>query len=199
MQSLIELLAPWGTLRPQSPADWQGPPDSLPDEVATFYRNVGPWGPVIYESVGPIGLTISKGGNPVVVPPLRKLWRSQAGFAWSRSPDVPLPGWRPNWLVIATEGANPFIFDRDDGHVLFAFAGMGKAGWQPRIFAEDLAGALGGIATVANALATLGDDAFDPEFNLRPQSRDYAQTQLAHFLGSADQASEMLAVWEWYS
>ena len=198
MQSLATLLAPWGALRPQLPSDWEGPPDALPNEVAAFYRDVGPWGEVVYENVGPVGLTINKGGNPVVVPPLHKLWWRQAGFAWSRSPEVPLPGWRSNWLVIAKEEANPFIFDRDDGRVLFAFAGMGKAGWQPRTFAEDLASALGGIATVANALAALGDDAFDEEFNLKPDSRDYAHSRLTDFLGSAAGASEMLAVWEWY-
>lgn len=199
MQSLVALLAPWGALRTQPSGEWQGPPDLLPDEVARFYREVGPWGAVIHESVGPIGLTINTDGNPVEIPPLNKLWWGQAGFAWSRNPDVPLSGWRLNWLVIGEEGANPFIFDRNDGRVLFAFAGMGKAGWQPRIFAEDLTSAMGGIATVANALAALGDDARDEEFNLKPDSRDYVHRQLASFLGSTDKASEMLAVWKPYA
>ena len=199
MQSLVELLAPWGALRSQPLADWRGPPHALPDMVAAFYRDVGPWGAVVHERVGPVGLTISKGGNPVVVPPLSGLWGLQAGYAWSRDPDVPLPGWRPNWLVIATDGANPFMFDRDDGRIHFAFAGRGAAGWQPRLFAHDLVSGLGAIATVANSLAELGDDARDDDFDLRPESREYVRGRLAGFLGSADRASLALESWKLFA
>jgi hypothetical protein len=143
-------------------------------------------------------LTINKGGNPVCVPPLHKLWALQDGYAWSRHPDHPLPGWRANWLVIATEGADPFLFDRDDRRILVASAGMGKAGWQPRVFADDLESALGGIATVANALAALGDEAFDDDFNLKPESRDHVCTRLTQFLGSTEMMSRMLSAWRWY-
>ena len=80
--------------------------------------------------------------------------------------------------------------------VLFAFAGSGKAGWQPRVLARDLAGALGGIATVANALAALENNGRDEDFNLKAESRRHVHRQLASFLGSADEASRMLAVWK---
>ncbi|HEY9131417.1 MAG TPA: hypothetical protein VIM98_06630 [Dyella sp.] len=198
MPSLADLLTPWGELRPQPAFDWQGPAGALPVAVAKFYRDVGPWGAVIYESVGPVGLTINTGGNPVCVPPLHKLWAQQDGYAWSRNPDNLLPGWRENWLVVATKGADPLLFDRDDGRILIASAGVGKAGWQPRAFAEDLESAFGGIATVANALTALGDDAFDEDFNLRPESRERVRTRLAQFLGSPDVMSRMLEAWRWY-
>jgi hypothetical protein len=143
-------------------------------------------------------LTINAGGNPVCVPPLHKLQALQDGYAWSRNPDGPLPGWRTNWLVIATMGADPVLFDCDDARILVASAGTGKAGWQPRVFADDLESALGGIATVANALAALGDEAFDDDFNLKPESRDHVRMRLTRFLGSADMMSRMLAAWKWY-
>lgn len=188
------LLAPWGKLKPQPPSDWAGP-YPLPEIIADFYREVGPWGDVYYESVGPVGLTIAAGGNPVEVHPLRKLWARQDGYAWSRNPENTLEGWPAHWLVIAHEGSLPFIFDRNDGSVLFHYTGMGH--WNsPRRFAPDLPTALGAIATYANALAELGDDARDETYALKPSSDDYIEEKLAAFVGSAEQARDMLMAWE---
>lgn len=198
MQALTPVLIPWGELRPQPASDWEGPAGLLPEAVAQFYLELGPWGETVHESVGPTGLSIDAGGNPVHVPPLRKLWGMQAGYAWSRNPEDRLPGWPDDWLVVAMEGANPFIFDRKDGRVHFAFAGMGKAGWQPRTFAPDLPTAIAAIATVANALASLGDAAYDEDFNLAPGTREHVEAELASFAGSMERAKEMLAAWEWY-
>ena len=190
------LLAPWGALKSQPASDWQGP-FPLPDTIAEFYREVGPWGEVFHASVGPVGLSINTGGNPVDVHPLHKLWARQDGYAWSRNPENRLDGWPQHWLVIAQEGALPFIFDRNDGSVLFHSTGMGH--WNaPRRFAPDLATALGGVATVANALAELGDEALDETFALKASSREHVTGRLAAFAGSPQQARDMLAAWGWY-
>ncbi|MCQ4166088.1 hypothetical protein [Tahibacter harae] len=194
--ALRACLAPWGALKSQPASDWQGP-GPLPPALADFYREVGPWGETFHASVGAVGLTIAAGGNPVEVPPLHKLWARQAGFAWSRSPAEPLPGWPAQWLVIALEGSNPFVLDRDSGAVLFHFSGCGH--WrEPRVFAPDLAMALGGIATVANALGALGDEALDDDYTLKDSSRDFAARALAEFTGDSGQAQAMLAAWQWY-
>lgn len=194
--ALRTCLAPWGALKSQAASDWRGP-DPLPPVLADFYREVGPWGETFHAAVGPVGLTIATGGNPVEVPPLHKLWARQGGFAWSRSPAEPLPDWPAQWLVIALEGSNPFVLDRDSGAVLFHFSGCGH--WrEPRAFAPDLATALGGIATVANALDALGDAALDDDFNLKDSSRDSVLRALAEFTGDGAQARAMLMAWQWY-
>lgn len=192
---LRSLLAPWGALKPQPATDWEGP-FALPSVVQDLYREVGPWGPVVHASVGPVGLTINAGGNPVEVPPLHKLWARQNGYAWTGSPANTLPGWPAHWLVVAHEGANPFILDGEDGRVYFAFAGAGR--WEPRLFANDLPTALGAIATVAAALDSLGDEALDDSYELKPASRAEVQRQLAVWVGSDALAASMLAAWAWY-
>jgi hypothetical protein len=190
------LLAPWGTLKPQPATDWTGP-FALPEAIADFYAEVGPWGEVYNPAYGPSGLTINTGGNPVEVCPLQRLWARQDGYAWSRNPDNTLSGWPEHWLVIAQEGSLPFIFDRESGEVLFHFTGMGH--WKaPRRFAPDLATALGGIATVANALAELGDDALDDSFALKASGREHVTGRLTAFTGSSQQARDMLTAWEWH-
>lgn len=187
------LLAPWGSLKPQPAADWEGP-FPLPAIIAEFYSEVGPWGDVYNQAYGPVGLTINTGGNPVEVHPLHKLWARQDGYAWSRNPENKLEDWPEHWLVIAQEGALPFIFDRNDGSVLFHYTGMGH--WNaPQRFAPDLATALGAIATVANALAELGDDAVDETLAIKDTSQTYVLGQVAAFTGDPEQARHMLEVW----
>ena len=190
------LLAPWGKLQPQSPNDWKGP-YPLPEMIITFYQEIGPWGDIYYESVGPVGLTINVGGNPVEIPPLHKLWAQQDGYAWSRNPENKLNDWPTHWLVIAREGSLPFIFDRNDGSIFFHYTGMGN--WNsPHYFAPDLPTALGAIATHANALVQLGEDALDETYALKSSSTDYIEEKLATFLGSKQQARDMLIAWERY-
>jgi hypothetical protein len=194
--SIRRLLEPWGELKPQPVADWCGD-ISLPALIARLYSELGPWGKVHHESVGPIGLSISAGGNPVNVPPLHKLWNAQNGYRFNGSPSKPLPGWQDHWLVVAQEGANPFIFDCHSEKVLFDMAGTGK--WQPQEFANDLPTALGAIATVANELNALEDDAYDNTYELKATARTHIIKCLADFVGTESQALHMLNIWRWYT
>jgi len=77
------LLAPWGSLKPQSAADWDNP-FALPAVIAEFYQEIGPWGDVYNAAYGPVGLAITIGGNPIEVPTLRELWSRQDGSALLR-------------------------------------------------------------------------------------------------------------------
>lgn len=189
------LLEPWGELRPQPASDWLGP-IPLPDVVARFYEHIGPLGPTIYESVGPVGLTIDVGGNPVCIPPLRKLWDLQAGYRIHGITREAIPGWNPDWLVVAEQGGDPFILDCAHRTVLFAWHGAGA--WSPRLLAPDLPTAFGAVATVGNSLAALGEEARDDDYNLKDASRRFVTEQLGNFLGSQAAAEKFLHAWGWY-
>ncbi|BBB63893.1 hypothetical protein UNDKW_5620 [Undibacterium sp. KW1] len=58
-----DLLSPWGELRPQAASDWQGEV-ALPVIVASLYEQIGPWGEIVHEKVGPTGLSLNAGGKP---------------------------------------------------------------------------------------------------------------------------------------
>lgn len=154
---LRTLLHPIGTLRPQPASDWTGA-GVLPGDIARFYEEIGPWGEVHHESVGPVGLTLTVGGNPVCIPPLHKLESLQAGYAWSKDPQDRLDGWDDDWLVVAEQGGDPFIHERSTGHILFAFHGAGS--WRPVFFARDLATAFGALAAFATAYLALEESDF---------------------------------------
>ncbi|KWS03111.1 hypothetical protein AZ78_0657 [Lysobacter capsici AZ78] len=194
-ESLRPLLQPWGELRSQPASQWQGD-IALPPTLEAFYRELGPWGETVHESVGPIGLSLDAGGNPVDIPPLHKLWSLQAGYRWHGLSGERLPAWKDEWLTVAMEGGNPFILDMRSGAVLFDLVG---GPWSPRPIADDLATAFGAIATVANAYTALGEEALDEDDDLRPQARAQVRDTLADFLdGDRRGADALLAAWRWY-
>jgi hypothetical protein len=192
--SLQTLFEPFGELRSQPESDWRGQ-TKLPASLLDFYREVGPWGATYHENIGPVGSTLSVGGNPVCIPPLHKLENFQAGYAWSKSPSEALPGWRPEWLVVAEQGGDPFILDIVTGEVLFAFHGAGA--WAPKPFAPDLLTAFGSLATVAQAHCLLSDEAFD-DCELTEEGRNQITLSLANHLGDRQQAESMLSAWQYY-
>lgn len=191
--TLRTLLEPFGQLRPQQASEWTGQ-NSLPAAIAEFYLHVGPLGETYYEKVGPVGCTLTVGGNPVCIPPLSKLAALQAGYAWSESPEHTLEDWGPNWLVIAEQGGDPFIYDKATGHVLFAFHGAGK--WDPVFFAKDLNTAIGALATVSTSYCALDEDYFDDEAVVE-RGLQRIKGDLAVALGSHTEAQRMLIAWEY--
>jgi hypothetical protein len=194
--SLRHLLAPWGELRSQPVSDWVGDL-RLPETVISFYEEIGPWGETHFEAVGPVGLALDVGGNPVCIPPLHKLWSLQAGYRWNANTNERLADWNEEWLVIAEAGGDPFILDSRSGEILFA--SHGARVWSARPIASTLEAAFGSVATVANTMAELGETAFDETFELAPKARREVEKSLASYLGSEVQARELLVAWKWYA
>ncbi|MGG4603823.1 hypothetical protein ACLPHM_03410 [Paenalcaligenes sp. Me131] len=193
VDTLRSLLEPFGQLRSQSPSEWTGQSD-LPAPIADFYQQVGPLGHTYYENVGPVGCTLTVGGNPVCIPPLSKLAALQAGYAWSETPAQPLDDWNPNWLVIAEQGGDPFIYDKTTGHVLFAFHGAGS--WKPTFFTKNLTTAIGALATVATSYCCLDEDQFFDEA-LLDSGLQCITDDLANVVGGLAEAQRMLDAWEY--
>lgn len=193
--SIKPLLEPWGELKSQPASEWCGE-ILLPPVVNDFYHHIGPWGQVIHDSVGPVGLAICAGGNPVNVPILKRLWERQSCYRWHGNTGERLPDWDDAWLVIATEGSNPFILDMVNGSVYFDLAG-GKP--TPKLFAPDLVTAFGAIATVANTMRVMGETAFDETYELTSAAREHIVHSLDRFLDGSFDVKEMLTAWRWYT
>ncbi|MGB4811767.1 MAG: hypothetical protein WBP13_04710 [Methylophilaceae bacterium] len=194
--TLKQLLAPSGHLQAQPATDWTGDMP-LPQVLADFYANIGPMGETYHANIGPVGLTFNVGGNPVCVPPLAKLWKLQAGYRWHGLTGERLADWQDHWLVIAEQGGDPFILDTLSNEILFAFHGANS--WIPQLIAPNLATAIGAIATVANTLDALGDDAYDDDgCELASASRLAVTNALASYFNDESTAHMFLSTWQWY-
>jgi hypothetical protein len=181
------LLAPHGELRRQTRDRWSGA-IPLPETVADFYEKIGPWGPTIHEGVGPVGSTIPTGGNPTCMPPLHRLWDYQAGYRWHANTGERLTDWSDDWLVVATEGANPYILEISTGRILFAFAGAGK--WQPKEVFSDIFTMAAGLATIGSVYNEAGEDMYDEDLNEKPAYVALKVQRLADILGDVGAAEQ---------
>ena len=121
----------FGDLRPQGAGEWRGP-FPLPPALAEFYAEVGPLGPVVYEHVGPVGVTIP--GTALGFAPLAAV--GPAGrLSLGRQQRRASYGLAEDWLVIADQHADPLILEMSTGRVLYALHGAGR--WDAQWLAPD--------------------------------------------------------------
>ncbi|RQO59452.1 hypothetical protein DBV14_07020 [Variovorax sp. KBW07] len=189
-------LAPHGELATQTAAEhWRGD-IPLPPAIEAFYAQVGPLGEWINDRVGHAGLTVPNVGNPFSIPPLARLWELQAGYRWHGISGERIADWPDHWLVVADQGADPFIFDLRTGAIQFARHGEGT--WQDDgpMFAD--------ISQMAACLGTIGqfveeaDEAlFLDDYSVDPVQRARLVEQLAPLLGGADEAELILDDFGW--
>ena len=177
-----ELLRRHGTCATQDATDWTGPFD-LPDALREFYSDVGP-----------LDVCIEGFGNPTTIYSLRKLWERQAGYRWNGLTNERIADWPENWIVIADEGADPYIFDTKTTRILFAQHGSGE--WD----ADEI---YGDINTMAACVATLGSIIVDPDnfedddCNINPDCRIDAVDRLTNILGNKTEAESIVEMAGW--
>jgi hypothetical protein len=191
-------LAPHGALAPQTAAEhWRGDV-ALPAAVATFYEQVGPLGEWINERVGHAGLTVPTAGNPFSIPPLSRLWQLQAGYRWQGITGERLADWLDHWLVVADQGADPFIFDLRTGAIQFAMHGAGA--WQDNgpLF-DDIFQMAACLGTIGQVWDEAGDEIFTDEDDCEvdPVHRQRLIERLAPLLGGTDAAEDIADTFGW--
>jgi hypothetical protein len=169
--------------RPQAPPEWQGD-FPLPDAVAEYYG-----------VLGPAGVWIGAYGNSHFLPSLAELWKFQAGYRTHANTGERLPGWNDDWLLIAEQGGDPFIFSRSSGHVLHAFHGAGR--WEPMEMFTNLPAMVTVLAIMGETIEH-ADPAFtDDDSLILPQYREEARSRIAEYLQSQDRANAILHRFDW--
>jgi hypothetical protein len=177
------LLALHGEVRPQPASDWTGA-FPIPPAVERFYREVGP-----------VNVTIKAHGNPYFLPSLADLWQFQAGYRWNGLSTEPIEDWPDDWLVVADEGGDPFIFARSSGVVLHAYHGEGK--WDAGEMFPDLNTMAACLAQIGAIVLEAGDDFTEEDCSIRPKYRVLASARLQELLGSKSDAEAVLGVLGW--
>ena len=177
------LLALHGAVRPQPPADWTGS-FLIPPAVERFYREVGP-----------ADIAIQNHGNPYFLPSLANLWKFQAGYRWNGLSGQPIADWNDDWLVIADEGGDPFIFERTSSVVLYAYHGAGE--WDAGEIFPDLNTMAACLAQIGAIKSDAGDRFLELDCSIRPAFRKLASARLKTLLGRKSKADAILSVLGW--
>lgn len=176
-----ELLKSHGVCMPQSSTEWSGNVP-LPEPIAKFYREVGP-----------TNIHVKGLGNPTFIPSLSALWDHQAGYRWDEVTGERISGWHDDWIVIADEGADPYIYCR--GEVLFAQHGLGN--WNPIPLYPDLNAMMACIATLGTVMVNARESFVDDDCNIRPEFVKDATSRLTELLGSRINANTILKTAGW--
>ncbi|MPS81726.1 MAG: hypothetical protein E2591_27000 [Achromobacter sp.] len=181
----------FGELRPQPRTAWTGE-IPLPESLAEFYEQIGPWGETYHENIGPVGITLSE--TAISFPPLLRLWKLQAGYRWDASNGQRVADWRDEWLVIADLNADPFILDAQTGQILFARHGEGA--WNAHELAPDLLTFVATAAAIGVVFHLADGDLRNDEWELKPEYRAAAILQAAQVLGDQAEAESFFEALE---
>jgi hypothetical protein len=169
-------------LRPQSVSDWAGE-YPLPSAVAEYYTNLGP-----------VDVWLEGYGNPYSLPSLSRLWSHQIGYRTQGITGEQLPDWDDDWLVIADQGGDPFIFSRSTGRILHAYHGEGV--WEPDQIFEGLSEMATSLAILGEIVESAGQGFTDENSLIRPQFREEARARILAFAGPS-RADEIVACLGW--
>lgn len=176
-----ELLGLHGTCQPQDASEWTGT-IPLPNSIAEFYRDVGP-----------MNITIEGYGNPTFIPCLSQLWDHQSGYRWNGITGELIADWNDDWIVVADEGADPYI--HCNGIVLFAQHGAGV--WEPDEIYPDLNTMAACLATLGAVVLNAGDEFTDTDCFIRSKFRAEAISRLTDILGDKNEAEAIVETAGW--
>ncbi len=180
---LIRHHFPDESLALQPASDWTGP-FALPDPIIAYYRDLGP-----------VDVTLDGYGNPYFLPRLSHLWSFQAGYRWDTRTGEALSGWDEDWLVIADEGGDPFIFSRRTGAILYAQHGAGN--WKPQHLFANLTRAIMSLIVLATVVRMAGDDFTDEDGIIKARHRTAAVARLMAIVGSDVEAERVITTLGW--
>jgi hypothetical protein len=167
-----KLLEAHGAVESQSASDFTGD-IPLPPALAAFYRDIGP-----------ADIEIDAFGDHTFLPRLSGLWDAQAGYRWDGVGEMN-DDWPAEWIVVADERGDPFIFSSTTGKVYYAVHSAGP--WEPIELFPDLPTMAGALALLGIIFDEAGDDIADLDLHVKPEYLARAADGLGEFL--PDQAS----------
>lgn len=179
----ILLRLPLAKVCSQPEGDWSGE-FPLPAGIAEYYRELGP-----------MDVIIESWGNPYSLPRLANLWSHQTGYRTHGFSGERLTDWMDDWLVVADQGGDPFIFSRHSGTILHAFHGEGT--WAPVEVFGNLPELVASVAILGELSHEAGRDLADENSILRSRYVQIAHERLSHFVGSRTKANLILSRLGW--
>ncbi len=180
---LLKRANPNAMFRAQPVADWRGE-FPLPSAVAEYFAELGP-----------VDVSIRGYGNPYFLPCLSKLWAHQTGYRIHGVTHKRISDWDDDWLVIADEGGDPFIFSQASGAILHAYHGGGV--WQPERIFDNLIEMVTTFAIIGDIVTSAGRGLTDADSMILPHHREAARMRVGKLLHSHERANTVVSSLGW--
>lgn len=162
---------------------WKGE-FSLPETVAHYYRELGAF-----------NVNIENYGNSIFLPGLSDLWDYQAGYRYHPDTKERFEDWDDDWLVIADQGADPFIYSRQSGKILYDQHGRGV--WEPSEFFSTLPEMVIVFALMGEIVVNAGEDFTDEDEYIHQRFIGIAKERISRALNSDPEAEAILDSFGW--
>jgi hypothetical protein len=107
----------------------------------------------------------------------------------------PIEDWSDEWVVVADEGGDPFIFDRHSGVILHAFHGEGE--WDASEIFPDLNSMAACLAQLGAIASEANTEFLSADYSIRLEYRALACNRLQELLGVKSDAEAILGVLGW--
>jgi hypothetical protein len=162
---------------------WKGD-FALPEAIAEYYRDFGAF-----------NLNIDSYGNDFFFPSLENLWKCQNGYRFHGITNERVEDWEDDWIVIADQGADPFIYSISTGKILFDYHGQGK--WEPGETFSDLPSMINSLLILGEIVVGAGEDFTNEEGYINKRFIDSAKENLSHILNSKVETESVLDTFGW--
>jgi hypothetical protein len=106
-----------------------------------------------------------------------------------------LEGWDDDWIVIADSGADPLIFSRKSGKILFDYHGQGV--WNPSELFPNLSSMATSLFVLGEIVITAGEDFTDENSDINERYIISAKERLEKILDSKINAESLLDTFGW--
>ncbi|HCN31120.1 MAG TPA: hypothetical protein DIT64_20880, partial [Verrucomicrobiales bacterium] len=181
-QSLL-LNSPDSVFRAQKVSEWTGTFD-LPQPVADYYTELGP-----------VDVHIPGYGNPYFLPSLASLWKFQAGYRYHPETSERFEGWDDEWLVIADEGGDAFIYSRNDTTISHAYHGEGV--WSPKPLFASIEHMAACFSIMGEIAGSAGLDFTDSESFILPCYIEEAEARMTEITKDSSHTERVLTRLGW--
>lgn len=167
----------------QSPDLWLGD-FPLPEDVARYYAEFGAF-----------DANIAAYGNSFFLPRLERLWEYQTGYRFDGRTNERVKDWDDDWLVVADQGADPFIYSRRTGKILYAYHGAGE--WNPSELFADLPAMVTSLVILGGIIVEAGEDFTDEDCYINGRFINLGKERLSRLLNSDVEAEVILDTFGW--
>jgi len=137
-----------------------------------------------YKEIGPVDLYIPGHGNDYFLPSLKSLKKYQNGYSFNQITNNRIEDWNMDWIVLADQGGDPFIFSKKNKNILYAIHGNGS--WKPENIFPNIECMVHCLLIIGKIVSENSENYMDNECNIKIEYINIAKKKYLKVLENED-------------